>query len=304
MTEFGKTLRAAREAKGLSVAQLAEMTHMTPARVEELETENFTGIPAAIYGRGFVRLYCGAVGLDPKPLADEFTDIFNGNRDPEIRERAPEPEPIPTAREELTREELTRSHGATETSDTEDDSMDLATRPATSTSVPPCLRVSQTSEERTPTPSEDLFAEPTTTSVPHPSSDRLRGSLCSGDTSLRVSNSTLPASEEPASGHGPTLSRYAAPLHDRPKLAVPPSVWRLALLGCAALLVLWALAVGVRALYRATGGAPGEVPPAESAPTEMPPPEAKAETRPTPPAGSRPADGPRTPQSIPALYID
>ena len=82
MIEFGKTLRAAREAKGLSVAQLAEMTHMTPARVEELETENFASIPAAIYGRGFVRLYCSAVGLDPKPLSDEFTEIFNGNRDP------------------------------------------------------------------------------------------------------------------------------------------------------------------------------------------------------------------------------
>ncbi len=279
MIEFGKTLRAAREAKGLSVAQLAEMTHMTPARVEELETENFTSIPAAIYGRGFVRLYCSAVGLDPKPLSDEFTEIFNGNRELEIRERAPEPEPIPTAREEIT-----RRHGDTETATTDSgEADDLFAEP---TPTAPGT-----------TPSDDLFEKD---SEPHPSSDRLRGSLCSGDTSLRVS----PSPEEPAAERGPTLSRYAAPLHDRPKLAVPASVWRLALLGCAALLVLWALALGVRALYRATGGAPTT----EAAPAEMSPTSAKAEPKPTPsaesPAPARPADGPRTPQAIPALYID
>lgn len=304
MIEFGKTLRAAREAKGLSVAQLAEMTHMTPARVEELETENFTSIPAAIYGRGFVRLYCSAVGLDPKPLSDEFTEIFNGNRELEIRERTPEPEPIPTAREERTREEFTRRHGDTETSDAGVDSLGRDSNPTPPTSVPPCLRVSPTSEETLPASSDDLFAEPTTTSEPHPSSDRLRGSLCSGDTSLRVS----PSPEEPAAERGPTLSRYAAPLHDRPKLAVPASVWRLALLGCAALLVLWALALGVRALYRATGGAPSDTPTTEAATTETSPTSAKAESKPTPPAESpapaRPADGPRTPQAIPALYVD
>ena len=303
MIEFGKTLRAAREAKGLSVAQLAEMTHMTPARVEELEAENFASIPAAIYGRGFVRLYCSAVGLDPKPLSDEFTEIFNGNRDPEIRERAPEPEPIHAkadsadsraAEEDLARQEddLTRSHGATETG-----LADLGEEASS-------MEGSQSlTESPTPTPSDNLFDEPTKTSTP---------TQTSVPPHLRVSPDTEPeatsATEEP---HGPTLSRYAAPLHDRPKLAVPTSVWRLALLGCAALLVLWALAVGVRALYRATGGTPGEAPSAEAAPAETPPPSASAKTdaKPTPsatetPVSTSPADGPRTPQKIPALYID
>lgn len=90
MIEFGKTLQSAREAAGLTVAQLAERTHMAPSRIEELEAEDFAKIPAAIYGRGFVRLYCEAVGLDPKPLSDEFTAIFDGSRDLEIREREPD----------------------------------------------------------------------------------------------------------------------------------------------------------------------------------------------------------------------
>ena len=256
MTEFGKTLRAAREARGLSVAQLAEMTHMTPTRVEELEAENFASIPAAIYGRGFVRLYCNAVGLDPKPLSDEFTEIFNGNRDLEIRERAPEPEPI-----RVTEEGLTRTHGAAGTSDVGVSPLGLASDP-----TPPI------SEPRPA--SGDLFAEPDPSPTP----------------------------AEPAAEHGATLSRYAAPPRERPALAIPPTVWRLALLGGAALLVLWALAVGVRALYRATGGAPADRPPAgEVAPAETPETPATAEK-----AGKAAADNaaPRTLQEIPSLYID
>lgn len=107
MIEFGKTLKDAREAAGLSIQQIAERTHMMSAMIEDLENERFNRIVAPIYGRGFVKLYCEAVGLDPKPLVTEFMEIFTGTRSPTIRERvivntpapevaapAPEPEPV------------------------------------------------------------------------------------------------------------------------------------------------------------------------------------------------------------------
>jgi len=90
MIEFGKTLREAREAKGLDVSQLAERTHILPQIITSLEKEDFSKIVAPIYGRGFVKLYCEAVGLEAKPLIDEFMDIYNGNRPPTIRLREPE----------------------------------------------------------------------------------------------------------------------------------------------------------------------------------------------------------------------
>ena len=80
MIEFGKTLRTAREAKGLSIGQIAERTHMMVQVVEGLENENFSKIVAPIYGRGFVKLYCEAVGIEPKPLVDAFMDIYSGGR--------------------------------------------------------------------------------------------------------------------------------------------------------------------------------------------------------------------------------
>lgn len=73
---FGETLRTAREAKGLTTSQLAATTHILVQVIEGLEKENFKRIPAAIYGRGFVKMYCEAVGLDPKPLQAEFSDLY------------------------------------------------------------------------------------------------------------------------------------------------------------------------------------------------------------------------------------
>ena len=99
MIEFGKTLSAAREAKGYTVSQIAEMTHIKPSVIEGLEREDFSMIAAPIYGRGFVKLYCEATGLDPKPLVDEFMAIMNGEHEIAIKERPvddepPVPEPV------------------------------------------------------------------------------------------------------------------------------------------------------------------------------------------------------------------
>lgn len=88
MIEFGETLRRAREAKGLTIAQVSEYTRLKPQQIEDLERENFSRIAAPIYGRGFVKLYCEAVGIEPAPLVAEFMDIFTGNRQPAIRTRS------------------------------------------------------------------------------------------------------------------------------------------------------------------------------------------------------------------------
>jgi len=112
MMEFGKTLRTAREAKGLTTGQIAERTHMMVQVVEGLENEDFSKIVAPIYGRGFVKLYCETVGLEPKPLVDAFMEIYSGGRGksaaphepakPEqrpVEPTAPEPPPKPVAPE-------------------------------------------------------------------------------------------------------------------------------------------------------------------------------------------------------------
>ena len=95
--EFGKSLREAREAKGYTIAQVAETTHIMTSVIEGLENDDFSRIAAPIYGRGFVKLYCQAVGLEAKPFVDEFMAIMNGEHEIKIRERpvARTDEPVP-----------------------------------------------------------------------------------------------------------------------------------------------------------------------------------------------------------------
>ena len=247
MIEFGRTLRAAREARGLTIAQVAETTHMAPSSVEDLERENFSRIVAPIYGRGFVKLYCEAVGLDPKPLVAEFMEIYNGNRNTEIKERpvgtpapasvhAPKPEPAPCEPEAA---------------------------PAEQYAAP--AEPAPTSEQL---PADDLFAMP---------------------------------AQEPVQ---PRLSRYAAPVSQRPErnwsefaggMLLQSSFWRIGAVAVVAVVLLCIAFIGVRALYRATSAQ-------TDADVQTPSPAVQEPA----PAVQKPAPttAQRTPQDIPALYID
>ncbi len=73
---FGEQLRAERERRGLSEHQVAEATHMMVQIVRELEAEDFHRIAAAIYGRGFVKLYATFLELEPKPLVEDFDLMY------------------------------------------------------------------------------------------------------------------------------------------------------------------------------------------------------------------------------------
>ena len=92
---FGQTLRTAREAKSLTASELASRTHLLVQVIEGLENEDFRRIPAPIYGRGFVKLYCEVVGLDPKPLQAEFMTLYSLNKEAPTTTARPTPPSSP-----------------------------------------------------------------------------------------------------------------------------------------------------------------------------------------------------------------
>lgn len=61
-------LREAREALGLTIADIARLTRITQRHVESLDRGDFTGLPGRPYVIGFVRSYARAVGLDGDSL--------------------------------------------------------------------------------------------------------------------------------------------------------------------------------------------------------------------------------------------
>ena len=68
MAELGQQLRAAREARGLGIDDVAQGTRIRPAYVRALEEERFADLPAPVYVRGFLRNYATFLGLDAEEL--------------------------------------------------------------------------------------------------------------------------------------------------------------------------------------------------------------------------------------------
>ncbi len=64
----GAALRAAREAKGLPIADLARTLKLGQRQVEALERDEWSILPGPTFIRGFVRNYARMVDLDAEPL--------------------------------------------------------------------------------------------------------------------------------------------------------------------------------------------------------------------------------------------
>ncbi len=68
MASIGQQLREAREARGLSLEDVAAETRIRLEYLEAIENDNFAALPDDVVTRGFVRNFARAVGLDPETL--------------------------------------------------------------------------------------------------------------------------------------------------------------------------------------------------------------------------------------------
>jgi transcriptional regulator with XRE-family HTH domain len=84
---LGERLRRAREARGLSLDEIANRTRIPMRHLQHIEREEWDALPAATYAVGFTRNYANAVGLDGPVLARELRDRIGG---PSHRAAAPE----------------------------------------------------------------------------------------------------------------------------------------------------------------------------------------------------------------------
>ena len=71
-TDFGRSLREARERRGLSLRQIANSTKIAMSVLEALERNDLSRLPGGIFSRAFVRAYAVEVGLDPEATMQTF----------------------------------------------------------------------------------------------------------------------------------------------------------------------------------------------------------------------------------------
>lgn len=74
-SRIGVSLRNARENKGKTLAEIAQVTRIRPDHLEAIERGDFTSLPP-IYVRLHIRTYAEEVGLDPAPLLADYEKGF------------------------------------------------------------------------------------------------------------------------------------------------------------------------------------------------------------------------------------
>ena len=74
--DFGVKLREARERKGMSLRQIADVTKISVAMLDALERNDISRLPGGIFSRAFVRSFASEVGLDPEATIGEFITQF------------------------------------------------------------------------------------------------------------------------------------------------------------------------------------------------------------------------------------
>jgi cytoskeleton protein RodZ len=75
---IGRSLRQAREARGLTLGDAAHALKLTQRQVEALEAEQFEHLPGTAFARGFLRNYARLLQLEPEPLIADFDALYAG----------------------------------------------------------------------------------------------------------------------------------------------------------------------------------------------------------------------------------
>ena len=77
---IGKTLREAREAKGLTLAQVSDTTRISKAYLQAVEEDAYQKIPGEVFVKGVLRGYGNFLGLDGAKLVEQYKILAQGMR--------------------------------------------------------------------------------------------------------------------------------------------------------------------------------------------------------------------------------
>jgi cytoskeleton protein RodZ len=71
---LGKKFQEARHARNLTLDEAARMTKIRPARLAEIEADDFSQFPSLAYAKGFLLIYGKFLDVDVTPYLDAFED--------------------------------------------------------------------------------------------------------------------------------------------------------------------------------------------------------------------------------------
>jgi hypothetical protein len=81
---IGQKLESARQAKGVTVSEAGRATKILSKFIEAMEADDFGVLSAPVYAKSFIKMYAQYLGLDARPLVDEYVAQHSANSTPQL----------------------------------------------------------------------------------------------------------------------------------------------------------------------------------------------------------------------------
>lgn len=73
---LGEKLRQAREARGISISEVAEQTRISALYLESIENNDYKILPGGIFNKGFVKSYAKFVGINDQEALQDYSSLM------------------------------------------------------------------------------------------------------------------------------------------------------------------------------------------------------------------------------------
>lgn len=73
---LGEKLRQAREARGITISEVAEQTRISSLYLEGIEADDYRTLPGGIFNKGFVKSYAKYVGIDEQEALQDYSRLI------------------------------------------------------------------------------------------------------------------------------------------------------------------------------------------------------------------------------------
>ncbi|CAN5421326.1 hypothetical protein BH10ACI1_BH10ACI1_35430 [soil metagenome] len=74
---LGEKLQQAREARGITISEVAEQTRISRLYLESIENNDYRILPGGIFNKGFVKSYAKYVGIDEQEALQDYSELLS-----------------------------------------------------------------------------------------------------------------------------------------------------------------------------------------------------------------------------------
>jgi len=74
---LGEKLRQAREARGITISEVADQTRISPLYIESIENDDYRPLPGGIFNKGFVKSYAKFIGIDEQEALQDYLQLIS-----------------------------------------------------------------------------------------------------------------------------------------------------------------------------------------------------------------------------------